>query len=190
MTISACRVLLALCLLPLGGCAGAQVSTAPLAARTDTTALKRTLDSIADAHHGIVGYVVHNLDTGERLTRRVDETFPTASLIKVPVLVALFDLVEKKQISLDDQLTVLPIDQVAGSGILQRFHGGSIVTVHDAAWLMIIISDNTATNLLLDRVALRRVWTKMEALGLPHTKMHLADPQVRALRIQSARAVH
>ena len=172
MTSSVRRALLALCALPAAGCAGAQISPAPIAVRADTIALRRTLDAIADAHHGIVGYVVHNLDSGERLTRRADETFPTASLIKVPILVALFDLVEKKQIALDDRLTVLPIDQVAGSGVLQRLHGGAVVTVHDAAWLMIIISDNTATNLLLDRVAIRRVWTKMEALGLLHTKVH------------------
>jgi beta-lactamase class A len=44
--------------------------------------------------------------------------------------------------------------------------------VHDAAWLMITISDNTATNLLLDRIIIRRVWDKMEKLGLPHTKVH------------------
>lgn len=172
MILSLRRVVPALLVLPLGGCATAQPNAAPVPVRADTMALKRALDSIADAHRGLVGYAVHNLDTGERLTRRADETFPTASLIKVPILVALFDLVEKKQISLDDPLTVLPIDQVGGSGVLQRLRGGSTISVADAAWLMTIISDNTATNLLLDRVAIRRVWTKMEALGLPHTKVH------------------
>lgn len=171
MTMRFLHVAIAAAVLPLGGCAGAQVSTAPLV-RTDTTALRRTLDSIADAHRGIVGYVVHNLDTGERLTRRAEETFPTASLIKVPILVALFDLVEKKQIALDDPITVLKIDQVGGSGILHSFRPGTQITVGDAARLMIILSDNTATNLVLDRVAIRRVWTRMEALGLLHTKVH------------------
>src|SRR3712207_1320721 len=70
--------------------------------RADTGALHRTLDSIARAHRGVVGYVVHNLDTGERLALRGDEKFPTASLIKVPILVTLFDLVEKGQMSLYD----------------------------------------------------------------------------------------
>lgn len=173
MTAPRLRVLVvALLALPSGGCAQAQAPGIPVPVRADTASLRRSLDSIADAHHGVVGYVVHNLDTGERLARRADETFPTASLIKVPILVTLFDLVERGQISLDDPLTVLPIDQVPGSGVLQRFHRGAVITVGDAAWLMIIISDNTATNLLLDRVAIRRVWTKMEALGLPHTKVH------------------
>ncbi|MEP6992056.1 MAG: serine hydrolase [bacterium] len=138
----------------------------------DTAALHRTLDSLADAHHGVVGYTVHNIDTGERLERRGDETFPTASLIKVPVLVTVYDLVEKGTLGLDDPLTVLKIDKVGGSGLLQFMHDNATITVHDAAWLMTTISDNTATNLLLDRIIIRRVWDKMEQLGLMHTKVH------------------
>ncbi|HEY6826814.1 MAG TPA: serine hydrolase [Gemmatimonadaceae bacterium] len=148
--------------------AGAQKSFA----RADTAALHKQLDGIAAAHHGILGYSVSNLDTGERLSLRGDETFPTASLIKVPILVTLFDLVEQKQLSLDDPLTVLKIDQVPGSGVLQFMHSGMSLSVRDAAVLMSVLSDNTATNLLLDRVAIRRVWQKMESLGLPHSKVH------------------
>jgi len=160
----------------VAGCARAQSSPpAPdvrLTARADTATLRRTLDSIADAHRGVAGYAVHNLETGERLGRRGDETFPTASLIKVPVLVTVYDLVAQGRLSLDDRLTVLAIDKVPGTGILQHLHDGAEITVHDAAWLMITVSDNTATNLLLDRIIIRRVWDKMEALGLMHTKVH------------------
>jgi beta-lactamase class A len=141
-------------------------------AHADTAALHHTLDAIAAAHHGILGYSVLNLDTGERLSLRGDETFPTASLIKVPILVTLYDLVEQRQLSFDDPLTVIKIDQVPGSGVLQFMHSGMSLSVHDAAALMIVLSDNTATNLILDRIAIRRVWSKMEALGLPHTKVH------------------
>jgi len=112
------------------------------------------------------------LETGERIERRGDEPFPTASLIKVPILVALFDEVEKGNISLDDRVRVLKVDKVPGSGMLQHFHDGLEVTIGDLAMLMITISDNTATNMLLDRVPMRRVWEKMEALGLPRTKVH------------------
>jgi len=86
--------------------------------------------------------------------------------------VTLYDLAEQKQLSLDDPLTVLKIDQVPGSGVLQFMHPGMTLSVHDAAALMIILSDNSATNLVLDKIAIRRVWTKMEALGLPHSKVH------------------
>jgi len=157
------------------GCVGGQSVGVPAPAsfaHADTAALHRMLDSLAAAHHGVVGYSVRNVDTGERLERRGDETFPTASLIKVPILVTVFDLVEQGQLSLDDQLTLLKIDKVPGSGNLQFMHDGATLSVRDAAWLMTVTSDNTATNLLLDRIVIRRVWEKMEKLGLPHTKVH------------------
>ena len=140
--------------------------------RADTASLRKKLDSIADAHHGVVGYSVIDLETGARISRRGDETFPTASLIKVAILVTVYDLVAKGQLSLDDPLTVLKIDQVPGSGVIQFLHNGTVLTVHDAAWLMSTISDNTATNLLLDRIIIRRVWDKMDSLGLQHTRVH------------------
>jgi beta-lactamase class A len=172
------RLLIALLPILLSACAhatgaqaaGAKAQLAPV--RADTTQLRHVLDSIADAHHGIVGYSVIDLDNGTRISRRGDETFPTASLIKVAILVTVWDLVSKGELSLDDPISMLKIDQVPGSGIAQYLHPGITLTVRDAAWLMITISDNTATNLLLDRIIIRRVWDKMEALGLQHTKVH------------------
>ena len=155
------------------GSAVAQTTDATRAfTRADTSALRKQLDAIANAHHGVMGYSVINLDTGERLSLRGDETFSTASLIKVPILVTLYDLVAQNQLALDDPLTVLKIDQVPGSGVLQFMHPGMTLSVRDAAVLMIVLSDNTATNLLLDRIVIRRMWDKMEKLGLPHTKVH------------------
>jgi beta-lactamase class A len=151
--------------------APAPVRTATFA-RADTSKLHRTLDSLAAAHQGVVGYTVHNLDTGERLSLRGDEKFPTASLIKVAVLVTLYDLIERDLVSADDRLTVAKIDRVPGSGTLQFMHEGLELTVHDAAWLMSTISDNTATNLLLDKIGIRRVWEKMDSLGLRQTRIH------------------
>ena len=141
-------------------------------ARTDTSALRRTLDSISDAHHGVVGYSIANLETGERLSRRGDEPFPTASLIKVPIAIALMEQVTAGQVSLDDRVTVLRIEKVPGAGVLQFLHDGAEITIRDAAWLMLTLSDNTATNVLLSRIELRRVWDAMEKRGLPRTKVH------------------
>ena len=158
------------------GCASATSAQKPAAKpspiRADTASLHRKLDSIAAAHHGVVGYSVIDIDNNVRFNRRGDETFPTASLIKVPILVTVYDLVAKGQLSLDDPLSVLKIDQVPGSGIIQYLHNGVILTVRDAAWLMTTISDNTATNLLLDRIIIRTVWNKMDSLGLHNTKVH------------------
>lgn len=135
-------------------------------------ALRRTIDSLADAHRGVVGYSITNLETGEHLERRGDETFTTASLIKVPILVGLFDLAEQKQLTLDDPIVLTDIDKVGGAGQLQFLRTPLTLRLWDVAWLMSTLSDNTATNLVLDRIKIRRVWQKMEALGLPHTKVH------------------
>ena len=182
------RSLLALLLLTLPACAGAQRTTsatrpdtaaarraaeaAALTQRADTAALRRTLDSLATNFRGVLGYSIMNLETGESLSRLGDSTFATASLIKVPILVTVYDLVAKGQLSLDDKLVMLKIDKVGGSGIISHLHDGLELTVGDAAFLMITISDNTATNLLLDRILIRRVWRKMESLGLMHSKVH------------------
>lgn len=145
---------------------------APIAAQADTAALRRSIDQATRGYEGVVGVSLRNLATGESLSIRGSETFPTASLIKVAVLVALLDEVAKGSIRLDEPLTMIARDRVGGSGVLQYLHPGLELTVEDAARLMIAISDNTATNLLLDKLNVRTVWTKMEALGLPHTKIH------------------
>ena len=164
-------MLSAACALAQAGQGG--TTRSPSRAAVDTAALRRTLDSLAGAHHGTVGYAVLDLDGGERLSRRGDETFPTASLIKVADP---RHRVRPRRAAASSRstirLTVLSIDKVPGSGQLQFLHDGAEITVHDAAWLMSTLSDNTATNLLLDRIIIRRVWDKMEALGLQHTKVH------------------
>jgi beta-lactamase class A len=154
----------------------AAFDAAPVAAQgrppADTAGLRRSIEQITRGYEGVVGVSVRNLVTDESLSIRGGETFPTASLIKVAVLVALLDEVEKGRIALDDPLTMIERDQVGGSGVLQHLHGGLQLTVEDAARLMIVISDNTATNLLLDKVPMRTVWAKMDSLGLPHTRIH------------------
>ena len=150
---------------------GARVAAAPVF-HADTARVHHALDSIANAHHGVVGYSIIDVDAGDRFSRRGDETFPTASLIKVGILTTVYDLVKQDKLALDEPLTVLRIDQVPGSGSVQYLHDGAILTVHDAAWLMSTLSDNTATNLLLDRIGIRTMWDKMESLGLHHTKVH------------------
>jgi beta-lactamase class A len=158
--------------------AAAALSAAPapaprgLALPADTAALRRTLEGLMRGYPGVAGVSVLDLRSGERVSIRGDETFPTASLIKVAVLVTLLDQVNRGSISLAERLPMLARDRVGGSGVLQYLQSGVQPTVGDAAWLMITVSDNTATNLLLDHLNVKSVWDKMEALGLPHTKIH------------------
>ena len=136
------------------------------------TTLRRALDSLSAAHRGVIGYSITNLETSEHLEQRGNETFSTASLIKVPILVTLFDMAEQKQLTLDDPIILSDIDKVGGAGQLQYLRTPLTLRLWDVAYLMSTLSDNTATNLVLDRIKIRRVWQKMEALGLAHTKVH------------------
>lgn len=145
---------------------------APAAMRADTTTLRRALEAAMRGYAGVAGVSVANLRTGETLSIRGGETYPSASLIKVAVLVTLLDEVNKGSLRLDERIGMIGRDRVGGSGVLQYMGSGLNLSVEDAAWLMITLSDNTATNLLLDRLNIRTVWSKMEALGLPHTKVH------------------
>jgi beta-lactamase class A len=138
----------------------------------DTAQLRAELERLAAEHTGTVGISIRNLDTGESISIRGHETFPSASLIKVPVLVTLMDEVEQARMRLDERMTMIARDRVGGSGILRHMHSGISLTLEDAAWLMITLSDNTATNLILDKIDVRPVGVKMESLGLPHSKIH------------------
>lgn len=148
------------------------IPAASVTTAADTARLRAELERIVADHAGTVGISMRNLATAERLSIRGDETFPTASLIKVAQLVALLDEVEEGRMRLDERSTMIGRDRVGGSGILKHMASGTELTLEDLAWLMITLSDNTATNLLLDKLDVRTVGTKMEALGLPHSKIH------------------
>ena len=147
-------------------------ASAVLAAPADTGALRRALEPLLRDYPGVAGVSMKNLATGEELSIRGGETSSSASLIKVAVLVALLDEVNRGALRLDERTTMIARDRVGGSGVLQYFGSGAEPSLADLAWLMITVSDNTATNLILDKINVRTVWAKMEALGLPHSKIH------------------
>jgi beta-lactamase class A len=138
----------------------------------DSTVLRRQLEAITREFKGTVGISVRNLTTGEATSIRGSETFPTQSTIKVSILVTLMDEVSKGRVRLDERNGLIDRDKVGGTGVLRFMSSGTMPTMADLAWLMITLSDNTATNLLLDKLDIRTVGVKMEALGLPHSKVH------------------
>lgn len=133
--------------------------------------LKERLEDRIAEHDGTVGLVLLDPVSGESLSIRGDEPFPTASNIKVPILIQLFHEVEAGRLHLDDPLVMLDADRVGGSGILQFFDAPLEITVKDAATFMIAQSDNTATNLLIDKVGILAVNERMDSLGYPRTRL-------------------
>ena len=144
---------------------------APVAAQRPLQAVRPAVEARIAAHHGKVGLAVIDLTSGDTLVLGNQE-FPAASVIKVPVLIQLFHEVERGRLSLDDPLTMIGADKVPGSGILQHLSAPHQLTVSDAATLMIALSDNTATNLLVDKLGILAVNARMDTLGFAHTRLH------------------
>jgi beta-lactamase class A len=111
-----------------------------------------------------------NLDTGASYSLNGDQRTRTASTIKLPIMVATFGLVADGKLKWTDELVLTEAKKVAGAGILFEFHDGLKITLRDAVHLMITISDNTATNLVLDAVTADEVNARMDALGFKNLR--------------------
>lgn len=118
--------------------------------------LDAELRGAADAFAGRVGYRMHNLTTGAILERCASDTFPTASAVKLPLLTVVHAFLADGGRGWDEPLWVRERDLAPGSGILRELSVPRQLSVRDAAWLMICVSDNTATNLLLNLIGLQR----------------------------------
>ncbi|MGE3820809.1 MAG: serine hydrolase [Isosphaeraceae bacterium] len=135
--------------------------------------LESRLSPLIQAHQGKVTLAVKNLDTGESFAVLPDEPMPTASLIKVAVMVEAYRQAAEKTLDLARPVTLRETDKVPGSGILTgHFSEGASFPLVDAVHLMIAFSDNTATNLVLDQIGLKATAESMEAMGYPNTKIH------------------
>ena len=102
----------------------------------------------------------------------IDEKFEAASTIKTYILACLFDQIEKGQASLDEVLTYKKEHYINGSGLMRDMSFGATFTVKDAAMLMIIISDNIATNMMIDYLGLDTINACIQTLGCKDTILH------------------
>lgn len=127
------------------------------------------LEKSSEGFDGVLGVWVKNLDTGEEAGLNEDQLFPTASVFKVPVLVELFRQVDAGELDLEKNVILRSDDRVPGSGVLKEMSEGLKITVKDLARLMMIVSDNTATDLILKLVGKERVNETISELGLEET---------------------
>lgn len=149
---------------------------AAAAANDDTSKtndLQTAVERLVDQHEGDVAVAIKHLPTGAEYARRADEPMPTASLIKFPLMIAAYRDIEAGRLKLDKMITLREADKVQGSGLLgSRFSEGMQLSLRDAIHLMIVDSDNTATNLVIDQVGLEATAELMEELGCTDTKLH------------------
>lgn len=134
--------------------------------------------AFADAMHnhfadvgGTIGVMVLVAATGETFTFHHDQLFPTASTLKIPVLYELYRQADAGEITLTDRLMLKAADRVPGSGVLQALDEGLNPTIRDIAELMITVSDNYATDLLIAALGKDRINATMHELGLGNTHL-------------------
>ena len=142
---------------------------------TKIDSLRRDLDQIRSRFPGDMSIYMKNLSTADEIALSSDSVYETFSVIKLAIAAELMHQVESGRLSLHDRITIEPADQRLPSGVLYTLEPGLNPTVKDLLTLMIIISDNEATDLLADKVGRTNVTEYMHSLGLTHTSIQFSD---------------
>jgi beta-lactamase class A len=134
----------------------------------------REMERIVSAVDGSVGAAAWPVGQMERaIGVNMDELYPTASTFKIPLLYALYQMVDQGQIELSRRVRIEEHHRVPGSGVLQDLDPGLEPTLRDLAILMTVVSDNEATDLLYNVVGAERIHTALDNLGLRRTRVPL-----------------
>ena len=144
---------------------------APAVAAAES-AIERRIARRLRSFRGLMGVAAIHLDTGETVALDADRRFPTASAIKTAVMVEVFHQMVEGRLRKDQLLTLTEAGKVGGSGVLRDLRAPNQYSVGDLLHLMIALSDNTATNLLVDLVGTQSVNARMAAYGLPLTRLY------------------
>jgi beta-lactamase class A len=141
----------------------------------DGGGIDTAIAEVAAGFSGQLSVSAVDLSTGERVDWRPDTVLPTASVIKLPILLALLRSAEAGGVDLDSRVVLRAEQRVGGSGVLKLFAGGLQPTVRDVATLMIALSDNTATNIVIELLGgTAPVNAAMAELGLSTVRLHNA----------------
>src|SRR5262245_43395162 len=149
----------------------------PAGAQDDNRVLLRRkltaeIEKVANSLDGVMGVAIKDLITGEEILINDQLTFPTGSSIKIPILIELHKQASMGKYKLSDQRWVEKKDQIGGSGVIMNFGDHtSQLSLKDLAVLMIALSDNTATNMLIDQVGMANVNRTLDELGLKQIRL-------------------
>jgi beta-lactamase class A len=134
--------------------------------------LEATIGEVDHHLDGVLGVAILDLSTGQKYVLHGDEVLPTASSIKIAILAELYRQAQQGKLNLRDLYTLQQSDIVGGSGIAEALTPGvTRLTIRDVAALMISVSDNSATNIIIDRVGMENVNALLDSLGLTHTRL-------------------
>ena len=157
------------------------IASAPAQTAPDTAAAKQQVlwqkleASITDVDRnldGVMGVAIEDLNSGQKYLLRGDDVFPQASSIKIAVLAELYRQGQQGKLKLTDLYTVKTADLVADSPIMNGLTPGvTQVTLRDLATMVMAVSDNSAANILIDRVGIENINSLLDSLGLAHTRL-------------------
>lgn len=155
---------------------GSVVAVAAMSAESqalqEDTQLDQQIKSIADTHKGHVAIYAHNLKTGQTSSLVPDEPVQTASVIKMGILLDAAEQIRAGKATLDERLVLTKANQVQGSGVLGELTPPIALTLGDVLTLMVVLSDNTATNVAIDRLGLGHINATLRAAGLRQTVLY------------------
>ena len=147
--------------------------------------LETDINRVAEDLHGVMGFAIKDLMTGESFYRNADLVFPTASSIKLTVLLELMRQDQEGKLSLGEKHTVRHSELPPGDTdpILHMLGDGTAtMTLRDVATFMVVLSDNGATNILIDRVGMENVNAEIARLGLRQTHLRRKMIDIEAAR--------
>jgi beta-lactamase class A len=157
------------------------LSTASAQTSSDTATVKQQIlwqkleASIAEVDHnldGVMGVAIEDLTSGQKYQLRENEVFPQASSIKIAVLAELYRQAQQGKLKLTDLYVVKSADLVEDSPIMNGLTPGvTQITLRDLATMVAAVSDNSAANILIDRVGMQNVNSFLDSLGLTHTRL-------------------
>jgi beta-lactamase class A len=134
--------------------------------------LETTIHETDQHLDGVLAVAILDLSTGQKYLLHADEVLPTASSIKIAILAELFRQAQQGKVKLGDLYTLQKTDIVGGSEIAEALTPGvTRLTLRDIAALMISVSDNSATNVIIDRIGMENVNALLDSLGLTHTRL-------------------
>lgn len=133
--------------------------------------LRENIENKVEKFRGKVGILIKDLETDWEISFNKEEPFPAASLIKVPIMVACFQAVREGKLKLEDKVKLKASDKVSGSGILKNLPSGKTFTMERLIELMITVSDNTATNILIEKLGFDYLNNSFKKMGLKDTKL-------------------
>ncbi len=134
--------------------------------------LQKAVEAIAATHQGKLTLYAEDIKTGETVSIQPDEQVQTASVIKLTILYEALEQIRSGKVKLEDPLTLKKEDQVPGSGLLLFFDVPQSLTLKDALTLMVVMSDNTATNLVIEHLGMAAIDERIEGMGLRKTYLY------------------